>query len=116
MPVWAKTFVGADSTDEPAAVVALADGLVMCGRTEVKEDVSTHGDLWVVRANVDANLHFLADSGLACECTAAEWQRLTDDHSMRTLAPTSVPVTLDVDPEEELQTDPASVFGELLTD
>jgi hypothetical protein len=35
---------------------------------------------------------------------------------MRTLAPTSVPVTLDVDPEEELQTDPASVFGELLTD
>jgi hypothetical protein len=116
MPVWAKTFVGADSTDEPAAVVALADGLVMCGRTEVKEDVSTHGDLWVVRANVDANLHFLADSGLACECTAAEWQRLTDDHSMRTLAPTSVPMTLDVDPEEELQTDPASVFGELLTD
>jgi hypothetical protein len=116
MPVWAKTFVGADSTDEPAAVVGLADGLVMCGRTEVKEDVSTHGDLWVVRANVDANLHFLADSGLACECTAAEWQRLTDDHSTRTLAPTSVPVALDVDPEEELQAEPASVFGELLTD
>lgn len=116
MPVWAKTFVGVDSPDEPAGVVGLADGLVMCGRTQVKEDVGTRGDLWVVRANVDAMLRFRADSGLTCECTAAEWRRLTDDHSMRTLAPTSVPVTLDVDPEEELQTNPAAVFGELLTD
>jgi hypothetical protein len=35
---------------------------------------------------------------------------------MRTLAPTSVPVAIDVDPEEELRTEPAAVFGELLTD
>jgi hypothetical protein len=102
--------------DEPAGVVGLADGLVMCGRTEVKEDVGTHGDLWVLRANVEAMLRFRADSGLTGECTAAEWRRLTGGHSMRTLAPTSVPVTLGVDPAEELQTDPAAVFGELLTD
>jgi hypothetical protein len=115
MPVWSKTYIGADSTDEPAGVAALADGLVMCGRTEVKEDVSTHGDLWVVRTNVDGMLHFLADSGLACQCTAAEWRRLPD-HTTRALAPTAVPATLDVDAEVELQTNPATAFGELLTD
>jgi hypothetical protein len=115
MPVWVKTTVGADSDDEPSAVVALDDGLVACGRTQVREDTVSNGDLWVVRANVDGMLHFLADTGLDCECTTAEWQRI-DDHSIRTLAPSAAAVTLDLDTEQELRTNPAAVFGELLTD
>jgi hypothetical protein len=115
MPVWVKTTVGADSDDEPSAVVALDDGLVACGRTQVREDTVSNGDLWVVRANVDGMLHFLADTGLDCECATAEWQRI-DDHSIRTLAPSAVAVTLDLDTAQELRTNPAAVFGELLTD
>jgi hypothetical protein len=115
MPVWVKAIVGADSDDEPAVVVALTDGMVACGRTQVREDTVSQGDLWVVRANVDGMLHFLADTGLACECTAAEWQRI-GDHGMWTLTPTAATVTLEVDAGQELRTDPATAFGELLTE
>jgi hypothetical protein len=115
MPVWVKTIVGAGSADQPSDVVALDDGLVACGRTQIREDTTSNGDLWVLRANVDGMLHFLADTGLACQCTTAEWQRI-DDHSIRTLAPSAAAVTLDPDTEQELRTNPAAVFGELLTD
>jgi hypothetical protein len=118
MPVWSKSYVSAAETstdDELSDVVALPTGLVFCGRNDLKEENSSHGDIWVTRTNVDGMVHFAADSGLDCQNTAATWQRVTD-HSVHPLAPTAVDVPVEVDPDTVLQVDPAIAFGELISD
>jgi hypothetical protein len=99
--------------DELADVVALDDGLAAIGQTQLTDDAV--GDLWVIRTNVDAMLHFTEDTGLTCVNTAVQWQR-RDQDTIRPLAPVATPVTVDVDPVEELLQNEALVFGVLITE
>ena len=114
VPIWVKTYLRVGSHNDLADVVALDDGMAAVGFTQLAEG-GGFGDLWVIRTNVDGMLHFTEDSGLSCVNTAVQWQRRPED-TIRPLAPEATPVTMDVDPVEELLQDEADAFGVLVTD
>ena len=113
MPVWVKTYLSTDTDDELSGVIALSDGVAAFGRTQATDNAN--GDLWIVRTNVDGMLHFTADSALTAVNTAVQWQQI-HDHTVRALAPESIPTALEADPESELVVDEASAFGELVAE
>lgn len=58
LPIWVKSYIAADSSEVLSGVIALRDGLIAFGRTQVLEEKNSYGDLWIVRANVDGGVRF----------------------------------------------------------
>jgi hypothetical protein len=114
MPVWVKTYAGVGTNDALSGVVARSDGLIAFGRTTAREDTGSRGDLWVIRGNVDAMVHFTPDSGLTTMNTDVQWRRI-HDHTVRALTLRSVPSSLVAGPAVGLVVDPAGAVGELVT-
>jgi hypothetical protein len=111
-PVWVKSYIAEDSSETLSGVIALRDGLIAYGRTQVLEEKNSYGDLWIARTNVDAGLRFTPDSGMTTVNTAVQWCRIRD-HTIRALAPESVTTTLTSRSTNSV-VHPASATGELI--
>lgn len=113
MPIWSKTYRSVDD-DKLSTVLALPNGLVAFGSTGITEAVSSYTDLWMIRADVDGQIPFAADSGLVVENGSMQWQPVFD-HGVFSLAPTIATTSTLQGAPVALSVNPASVVGELLT-
>ena len=113
MPIWSKTYRSADE-DKLSTVLALPNGLVAFGSTGITEAVSSYTDLWMIRADVDGEIPFAADSGLVVENGSMQWQPVFD-HSVFPLAPTIATTSTLQGAPVAFSVNPSSAVGELLT-
>jgi hypothetical protein len=117
MPVWVKTYISADD-ERIEEVLALPDGLIAFGDTELTETVnSSYSDLWVLRTSVDGMLHFTDGNGLDAENTDPQWQLFpTSEHGVHTLAPAPLASATLTGAPTALTANVAGAVGQPLTD
>lgn len=113
MPVWSKTFTGADD-DKLTDVVAMPTGVAAAGDTKTADaDASSPDSSWVVRTSVDGMVHFDPSSGLSAVNRHVQWS-LTDGWTTRSLTFTTIPVELTVT-DQRFGTVPAAAIVRTLT-
>lgn len=113
MPVWSKTFTGADD-DKLTALVAMPTGVAAAGDSKTADaDASSPDSTWVVRTSVDGMVHFEPSSGLSAVNRHVQWS-LTEGWTTRALAFTASPVGLTVT-DRRFGTIPAAAVVRTLT-
>ncbi len=112
MPVWSKSFLGADA-DKLTDVVAMPVGVAAAGDSVTADSASTQPDTtWVVRTSVDGMVHFDPSTGLSTVNRAVQWS-LTDSWVLRSLTWTESSPGLTISDERFGSTPAAAVVRPL---